>query len=94
MSEKNSIETLIVRYLKQEIDEHELRILDAWLEESPENKSYFFQLKNVSDEAIYLSFTPESVGEESWQKMKKRMFPEKTEIILSKKQLFKNDMFF
>ncbi|WP_370862752.1 FecR family protein [Parabacteroides faecis] len=94
MSEKNSIETLIVRYLKQEIDEHELRILDAWLEESPENKSYFFQLKNVSDEAIYLSFTPESVGEESWQKMKKRMFPEKTEIILSKKQFFKNDLFF
>lgn len=43
MSEKYSIEELIVRFLQQDINEDELRYLKSWLEEDVEHKSYFFR---------------------------------------------------
>ncbi|MFS0846339.1 MAG: hypothetical protein ACLVK0_11335 [Parabacteroides merdae] len=49
MSEKYSIEELIVRFLQQDINEDELRYLKSWLEEDVEHKSYFFELKGISD---------------------------------------------
>ena len=48
MSEKYSIEELIVRFLQQDINEDELRYLKSWLEEDVEHKSYFFELKGIS----------------------------------------------
>lgn len=42
MSEKYSIEELIVRFLQQDINEDELRYLKSWLEEDVEHKSFFF----------------------------------------------------
>ena len=47
MSEKYSIEELIVRFLQQDINEDELRYLKSWLEEDVEHKSYFFELRKV-----------------------------------------------
>ena len=49
MSEKYSIEELIVRFLQQDINEDELRYLKSWLEEDVEHKSYFFELKGISE---------------------------------------------
>ena len=45
MESNNSIEELIIRYLQNEIQEDELRVLDAWIHESDANKSHFFELK-------------------------------------------------
>ena len=39
MSEKYSIEELIVRFLQQDINEDELRYLKSWLEEDVEHLS-------------------------------------------------------
>lgn len=49
MSEEKDIEHLIIRYFEKEISEDELRELDIWLELSPENKSLFFDLKNIHE---------------------------------------------
>ena len=45
MESNNSIEELIIRYLQNEIQEDELRVLDAWIHESDANKAHFFELK-------------------------------------------------
>ena len=42
MESNNSIEELIIRYLQNEIQEDELRVLDAWIHESDANKSRLF----------------------------------------------------
>lgn len=86
MSEKYNREELIVRYLQQEINEEELRVLEAWLEESAENKSDFFQLKNISDLSRCPLPGPEDKNEadrqseKSWQRMKGRI--EKEEALM------------
>ena len=48
MESNNSIEELIIRYLQNEIQEDELRVLDAWIHESDANKAHFFELKERS----------------------------------------------
>ena len=40
MESNNSIEELIIRYLQNEIQEDELRVLDAWIHESDANKAH------------------------------------------------------
>ena len=59
MSEKYSIEELIVRFLQQDINEDELRYLKSWLEEDVEHKSYFFELKGISDSSRRSFFSKE-----------------------------------
>lgn len=55
MSEKYSIEELIVRFLQQDINEDELRYLKSWLEEDVEHKSYIVKrLENYYDVRIHL----------------------------------------
>lgn len=49
MESNNSIEELIIRYLQNEIQEDELRVLDAWIHESDANKAHFFELKGLFD---------------------------------------------
>ena len=49
MESNNSIEELIIRYLQNEIQEDELRVLDAWIHESDANKAHFFELKELFD---------------------------------------------
>lgn len=73
MSEKQLIEELIIRYLQQEIDEEELRILENWLEQSPENKHYFFQLKSISDSSRRPAYLRRQQGEISWKRMEDRL---------------------
>ena len=69
MSEKYSIEELIVRFLQQDINEDELRYLKSWLEEDVEHKSYFFELKGISDSSRRCFLSKEGLNETSWQKM-------------------------
>lgn len=73
MSEPYNIEALIVRYLQQEIEEEDLRELEAWLEASPDHKAYFFQIKHIVDLGHYPLLTEEKIKESSWQRMKERM---------------------
>jgi ferric-dicitrate binding protein FerR (iron transport regulator) len=75
MSENNNIEELIVRYFLGEINEIELRELEAWIIESPENKSYFFELKKISDSGRR-SIWSEKEKESSWQRMYNRLAKE------------------
>lgn len=73
MSDTYNIEELIVRFLQQDINEEELRFLEAWLEEDTEHKSYFFGLKSISDSSRRSFFSQKDVNEASWQKMVARM---------------------
>ena len=73
MSEKYSIEELIVRFLQQDINEDELRYLKSWLEEDVEHKSYFFELKGISDYSRRSFLSKEGLNETSWQKMYARI---------------------
>lgn len=65
MSEKYNIEELIVRFLQQDINEDELRYLKSWLEEDVEHKSYFFELKGISDSSRRSFFSKEGLNETS-----------------------------
>ena len=56
MESNNSIEELIIRYLQNEIQEDELRVLDAWIHESDANKSHFFELKGLFDTRKEVAF--------------------------------------
>lgn len=73
MFEKYNIEELIVRFLQQDINEEEIRYLESWLEEEAEHKSYFFDLKCISDSSRRPFFSREDMNEASWQKMYARM---------------------
>lgn len=73
MTEEYNIEDIIIRYLQQEIKEDEMRFLDAWLDESADNKRYFFQLKNISDLSRYTKPVGEEEKENSWQRMQMKM---------------------
>ena len=70
MVEKCNIEELIIRFLKQEISEDELRYLETWLAENEEHKSQFFELKNVSDLFDHSIVTSNNAD---WQKMYDRI---------------------
>ncbi|MDR2921473.1 MAG: DUF4974 domain-containing protein [Tannerella sp.] len=69
MSENNHIETLIIRYLEQNISEEDIRELDRWLGESADNKTYFFQLKGIYDRICRSRHFNEEELEESWKHM-------------------------
>lgn len=73
MSEKYNIEELIIRFLQQDINEEELRYLESWLEEDAEHKSYFFELKSISDSSRRSFFSKEEVNGASWQKILARI---------------------
>ncbi len=72
MIKNNHIEELIVRYFQEEIDEEDIQELEAWIMESPENKSGFFQLKGISDSSRR-SICSEADKEASWQRMQARL---------------------
>lgn len=73
MSGKYNIEELIIRFLQQDINEEELRCLESWLEEDAGHKSYFFDLKCISDSSRRSFFSREEMNEASWRKMHARM---------------------
>jgi ferric-dicitrate binding protein FerR (iron transport regulator) len=76
MFDMNNIEACIVRYLHgEELTEDELRRLDVWLQESPENGKELIRLKAVHDLTRNHSHSRMS-GEEterSWQKLMRKM---------------------
>lgn len=65
----NSIEELIIRYLQNEIQEDELRVLDAWIHESDANKAHFFELKGLFDTRKEVAFLNHYSVERSWERM-------------------------
>ncbi|GHU58667.1 anti-sigma factor [Bacteroidia bacterium] len=69
----NDIEGLMIRFLHEDISENELRELDHWLQESPENKESFFQLKNTFDSIKNHKLLSEEEIEKSWQRMQQKM---------------------
>lgn len=69
MESNNSIEELIIRYLQNEIQEDELRVLDAWIHESDANKSHFFELKGLFDTRKEVAFLNHYSVERSWERM-------------------------
>ena len=67
MESNNSIEELVIRYLQNEIQEDELRVLDAWIHESDANKSHFFELKGLFDTRKEVAFLNHYSVERSWE---------------------------
>lgn len=64
MQKNCEIEELIAKLFSENITPEEKEILTAWLEESPENKAYFAQLKNIW-QATHPVFSPENIDVES-----------------------------
>jgi ferric-dicitrate binding protein FerR (iron transport regulator) len=74
MQEKDTnMEELTIRYLQQDISENELKALDKWLQESPENKEGFFQLKGIYDSTKNHRLLSEEEVEKSWQGMRRKL---------------------
>lgn len=73
MEPESRIEELIIRFLQNEIREEEIRELDAWIHGSEENKSHFFELKNIFDSRKQSSFFEEQAVVESWERMLARL---------------------
>lgn len=69
MESNNSIEELIIRYLQNEIQEDELRVLDAWIHESDANKSHFFEFKGLFDTRKEVAFLNHYSVERSWERL-------------------------
>jgi ferric-dicitrate binding protein FerR (iron transport regulator) len=72
MPDKNQKEELFMRYFLGEIGEDELRELDACIAESTENRTLFFELKQISD-SVRRSIWSEDEKEESWRRMHARI---------------------
>lgn len=69
MESNNPIEELIIRYLQDEIQEDELRVLDTWIHESDANKAHFFELKGIFDSRREVAFLNRYSVERSWERM-------------------------
>ncbi|MDR1258671.1 MAG: DUF4974 domain-containing protein [Tannerellaceae bacterium] len=64
----------VIHYLHQDISEGELTDLYQWLQESPENKEFFFQIKSIYDSTRHHRLMSAEEVEESWQRMQRRLF--------------------
>jgi ferric-dicitrate binding protein FerR (iron transport regulator) len=65
----------VIHYLHQDISENELKELHQWLQESPENKVFFFQIKSIYDSTRYHTLMSAEEVEKSWLRMQDRLFP-------------------
>jgi ferric-dicitrate binding protein FerR (iron transport regulator) len=63
----------VIHYLHQDISESELKELYQWLQESPENKEFFFQIKNIYDSTRHHRLMSAEELEGSWQRMQSRL---------------------
>ena len=93
MLEHNHIETLIIRYLEQNISEEDIRELDRWIGESAENKSYFFQLKGIFDRICRSKHFSDEELERSWSRMSDKL-ESKPSVITSEKTIKRNLFFY
>lgn len=69
MQPDNHMEELIVRFLQREIHEEEIRELDAWIHESEENRSRFFDMKGIFDSRKQSEFREDQMIADSWERM-------------------------
>jgi len=67
------ISGLIIRYFHQDISADALQELYRWLQESPENKESFFQLKSIHDSLRYQTLLSSEEMNESWKKMERKI---------------------
>ena len=70
---ENEMAARMIRYFNQDISKIELEELNQWLQESPENKESFFQLKNIHDVIRYHTLSSAEETERSWQKMENKI---------------------
>lgn len=95
MLEHNHIETLIIRYLEQNISEEDVRELDRWIGESDEHKSYFFQLKGIYDRICRSKHFSDEELEKSWIRMSDKLESKPSTITSEmgkKKNIFLNSL--
>ena len=69
----NEMSERMIRYFQQDISKIDLKELNQWLQESPENKEFFFQLKNTHDVFRYYKQSSAEEVERSWQKMENKI---------------------
>ncbi len=70
---KNNIQEIIVRVLKNEVLEEEMRFFSEWLDSSDENKNLFFELKRVYDYREKGNYPDDSEMEASWERLWKKI---------------------
>jgi ferric-dicitrate binding protein FerR (iron transport regulator) len=70
---KNNIQEIIVRVLKNEVLEEEMRFFSEWLDSSDENKNLFFELKRVYDYRKEGGYPDDSEMEASWERLLKKI---------------------
>lgn len=90
-------ESWIIHYLHRDISFGELKALNQWLQESPENRETFFQLKGIHDTISNHKVLSSEEIEKSWQKMElkiasstkiyPRMIPEQNVFVRSLKYI-------
>jgi transmembrane sensor len=73
MKIRDDIETLIGKDLSQEISGEDKHMLQAWLEESEENRKHYSQLKNLFDRSSALKNQQQFEADEAWLKVKARL---------------------
>lgn len=70
---KNNIQEIIVRVLKNEVLEEEMRFFSEWLDSSDENKNLFFELKRIYDYRKEGGYPDDSEMEASWERLLKKI---------------------
>ena len=66
---------LIARFLAGNADEEELRLLLAWVHESPDNEKRLFILKDIYDGAAGKRLFEEANTQERWEQLQPRLTP-------------------
>ena len=87
MLDTKDMDVYIVRYLHNEITEHELRELTHWLQETPANRQAFFQLKSVHDVLRNQQLLSDSEAEQRWRKLFRKI-PLKPNADISRRRIF------
>lgn len=71
------IDDLLVKHLLREVSPEEKQAVETWLNESPDNRHYYEQLRLIWEKSIHLSPTPlmesEDEEEKAWQVLRKRI---------------------
>jgi ferric-dicitrate binding protein FerR (iron transport regulator) len=71
------IDDLLVKYLLREANSDERQAVDSWLDESPDNRHYYEQLRLIWEKSIHLApstlMDSDNDEEEAWQTLRKRL---------------------
>jgi ferric-dicitrate binding protein FerR (iron transport regulator) len=75
------IKNLIIKFLQKEASETELKLLESWLKERPENRKQFDEINDTFQAAVSLQrFTPQKV-DDAWQSFTEKIKNEQRETV-------------